>query len=197
MKSGILFVLIASFVLGGCATTNRTKTLVGMIAGGAVGSAVGYLTAPQGTDPAMHSSYWGLAGAAAMGVAGLFLFDEQKKSSDLERQVEGLKKEIAVYRSEGSTENASQVQGTPQFPKEIPAPLKGLVEPGKWTYIRNPANTWRWTGSHSVVRECERFEFIPPRLKVGSFSSNPAEGGVQLSKEGLPIQSQDGISEQR
>lgn len=183
----VVSILVSSLSLGGCATTNRTKTLIGMLAGGAVGSTVGYVSTPSGTNPAMHSAYWGLAGAAAMGVAGLFIFDEQKKSSDLERQNEALRKEIDVYRADAQiANNGINVQGVPKFPKEIPDPLKGLVEPGKWTYTRFPANTWKWNGTQSVVRECEKFEFIPPRLKIGAMNGGMgAEGSVMLPKEVL------------
>lgn len=161
-----LIVLVSSSI--NCATTNRTKTLIGMLAGAAVGGAVGYVTTPSGTDETMHSVYWGLAGAVATGVGGLFIFDEQKKSEELERQVSVLKKEVDLYQSgsQASSQGISE-NGIPTFPKEVPAPLQGLVEPGKWTHTRMPPNTWRWNGTHSVVRECEKFELIPPRIRLG------------------------------
>jgi gas vesicle protein len=177
-KHWIVSTLVSSLLFGGCATTNRTKTLLGMLAGGAVGTTVGFLTTPVGTDPVMHGTYWGLAGAAVMGAAGLFIFDEQKRSSELERQNESLKKELDVYRTDAqvATDGVS-LQGTPNFPKEIPDPLRGLVEPGKWTYTRFPANTWKWNGTQSVVRECEKFEFIPPRLKIGVMGNSVGTEG--------------------
>jgi hypothetical protein len=130
-----------------------------------------------------------------MGVAGLFIFDEQKKSSELERQNEALRKEIDVYRADAqSATNGVALQGVPNFPKEIPDPLKGLVEPGKWTYTRFPANTWKWNGTQSVVRECEKFDFIPPRLKIGAMGGGT--GSVMLPKEVMQQLDQVHISAQ-
>ena len=91
MKKYLILVLCAIY-LSGCATTNRTKTLGLMFGVGAGSAALGYATAPQDEKAGMHAVYWGAIGAAAAGVLGLFIFDEEKRADEAIRQNEAMKK---------------------------------------------------------------------------------------------------------
>lgn len=169
IKNPLYFVLISGLLvsLTGCATwSNRTKSIVASVGTGLVVGTVAACLAPGDEHAIAHGAMWGGPSAAAVGITSLFIFDEQKRSEEFERQNQVLKKELDVYRNP-TLGAESSLDGTPSFPKQIPQGLQGLVDPGKWTYTRLPKNTWRWHGTHAVVRECEKFEFIPPRLKLG------------------------------
>lgn len=169
-KTPFIFVLL--FLFSGCATwSNRTKAIVSSVGAGIVAGTIAANLAPEDEKPWAHGALWGGPTAAAVGIISQFVFDEQKKSEEWERQLEVLKKELDVYRNPRAEGNSS-LEGVPLFPKQIPNSLTGLVDPGSWKYTRLPQNTWRWHGTHAVVRECEKFEFIPPRLRLGF----PVEG---------------------
>ena len=161
------FILVLLVLFSGCATwSNRTKAIVSSVGAGLVVGTIAANLAPEDEKPLAHGALWGGPTAAAVGIISQFVFDEQKKSEEWERQLEVLKKELDVYRNP-RLEGNSSLEGVPAFPKQIPNSLTGLVDPGSWKYTRLPQNTWRWHGSHAVVRECEKFEFIPPRLRLG------------------------------
>ena len=82
--------------LSGCASlSNREKVLLGATAGIVVGGTIGLLTTPNdGTSKLGHSALWAGVGGVAAGTAGLFIFDVQKRSSELERDIAQFKKEL-------------------------------------------------------------------------------------------------------
>ncbi len=179
----VCHVLVAS----GCATwSNRTKTIVATVGSGIVAGTIAANLAPKDEQPLGHAALWGGSTAAVVGITSLFIFDEQKRSDEFERQIQVLRKELEVYRNPRSSSDMS-VDGVPAFPKEIPQGLKGLVDPGRWTYTRLPQNTWRWHGTHAVIRECEKFEFIPPRLRLGVTEPEAKLPQEDSSNEEKPI----------
>ena len=185
-KISLIIHMVIVISLLGCATTSRNKILLGMLAGGIVGSAVGYATTPSGTDPAMHGTYWGLASATTMGVAGLFIFDEQKKSAELERQNAALKSEVDAYRSDARLdEQGITLEGENRFAKELPGALKGIVVPGRWRYMRFPKNKWTKVGKGGntlqIQRVCEAAQITSPYFRFSPNSDNSESTGLDLT----------------
>jgi hypothetical protein len=184
-KNGVAVLAILSLVVtaSGCATTNRTKTLLLMTGVGAVAAGVGYSVAPRDERPEMHALYWGAAGAAVAGVAGLFLFDEQKRSEELERQATVMKKELDAFRDEGSTASHGPqllYETNAPFGRDIPGEYQGLVRPGRWSVYK--LNQWVAQGEGTLVHHDRMVKLVPPQLtpKVQTESS---EGGSSESSD--------------
>ncbi len=183
MKRALAGLAALSFAVsaGGCATTNRTKTLLLMAGLGAASAGVGYSVAPRDERPEMHALYWGAAGAAVAGVAGLFLFDEQKRSEELERQATVMRKELDAFRDEGSTASHGPqllYETNAPFGRDIPGEYQGLVRPGRWSVYK--LNQWVAQGEGTLVHHDRMVKLVPPQLtpKVQTESS---EGGSSES----------------
>lgn len=160
-------VLLAGIVLAqsGCATmSNRTKTLLFMGGIGVAAASVGYVVAPQDTRPEMSAAYFGAVGAAAAGAAGLFIFDEQKRADELERQNEVMRKELSAFREEGGSSREPQLlyETSAPFGKEIPTEYQGLVRPGHWSVYR--LNQWVQQGEGTVIHQDRLLKLVPPLL---------------------------------
>jgi hypothetical protein len=88
-------VWLVSLVLlsSSCATlSNRDKVLISTATGIVVGGTIGYLTTPNdGTSSAGHAALWAGVGGLATGTTGLFVFDEQKRSAQMEHEISQFK----------------------------------------------------------------------------------------------------------
>ncbi len=162
--------------IGGCATSNRTKTLLLMTGVGAAAAGVGYSVAPRDERPEMHAIYWGAAGAAVAGALGLFLFDEQKKSEELERQASVMRKELDAFRDEGGGQEPRLLyETTAPFGKDIPGEYQSLVRPGRWSVYK--LNQWVAHGEGTLIHQDRMVKLVPPQLTPKSQSlSNEGSG---------------------
>src|SRR5687767_12229341 len=75
---------LLSILATGCATTNRGKTIGLMLAGGSAGALYGQ-SRPE--YQAQNSVMYGALGAAIAAIAGLYIFDEEKRAEDYRKQV--------------------------------------------------------------------------------------------------------------
>jgi len=166
MKRAIAGLAALSFAVGagGCATTNRTKTLLLMAGLGAASAGVGYSVAPRDERPEMHALYWGAAGAAVAGVAGLFLFDEQKRADELERQATVMRKELDAFRDEGGASHEPRLlyETSAPFGRDIPDEYQALVRPGRWSVYK--LNQWVAQGEGTLVHHDRMVKLVPPQL---------------------------------
>lgn len=203
VRQGVAFFAIAALVAsaGGCATTNRTKTLLLMTGVGAAAAGVGYSVAPRDERPEMHALYWGAAGAAVAGVAGLFLFDEQKRSEELERQAAVMRKELDAFRDEGggaSHEPRLLYETTAPFGRDIPEEYQSLVRPGRWSVYK--LNQWVAQGEGTLVHHDRMVKLVPPQLtpKAQMLSNEagpsgvPSEAGVSVGKKSNETETKGG-----
>lgn len=167
-KSTILSVLFITNLTGCAHLSNKEKTLIAMAAGVVVGGTVGYLTTPKdGSNPVAHATLFAGVTSAAAGGAGLFIFDESKKTEEALRQAEILKKELDAAR-ETSSSTASQLDSEmPSFAgsKELPKELQSLVKPGKWQLYR--LNHWRAQSDSVLIHEDRMLKLTPPQLNLG------------------------------
>ena len=174
LRALVVVPLILGVCLAGCATTNRTKTLIGMAAGALAGTAVGYATAPEGTSPTMHSAYWGLAGGTAMAVTGLFVFDEQKRSEELERKLNVAQMELGVLKGEASGGESEPLYETrAPFGKTVPKEYQALVTPGTWSVYH--VNQWIQKGEGTLIHQDRMMKLTPPKFspnQPGELSSS-------------------------
>lgn len=187
VRKRVVAVAIVSLLVGagGCATTNRTKALLLMSGVGAAAAGVGYSIAPRDEKPEMHALCWGAAGAAVAGVVGLFIFDEQKRSEELERQAVVMRKELDAFRDEGggaSHEPRLLYETNAPFGREIPGEYQSLVRPGRWSVYK--LNQWVAQGEGTLVHHDRMVKLVPPQLtpkaqsisNEGSFSDGEVKG---------------------
>lgn len=120
--------LCLTLTCSGCASlTNRERILIGTAAGVIAGGTIGYLATPKdGTSSLGHAAMWGGIGGVATGVTGLFVFDEQKRSSELERELLQFKKELAKCPKRALVGEYDVNSGKP-----LPEHLKPFVKPEK------------------------------------------------------------------
>lgn len=155
-------VLVIAAMLMGCAT-NRTKTLLLMGGVGAVAAGAAYMASPADERPEMHALYGGAIGAAAAGVAGFFLFDEQKRSEELERQASVMRKELDAFRDEGGGHEPRLLyETTAPFGKDIPGEYQSLVRPGRWSVYK--LNQWVSQGEGTLIHQDRMVKLVPPQL---------------------------------
>ena len=172
-----VFAILILVLATGCATTNRTKTLMFMGAAGMVGGVIGGSTAPASEYPGAHAALWGGASAAVAGALGLFLFDEEKRANESERQNAVLKSEVDSFRGEvaisGGSSQEVRINGNPKFQKDVPEELRPFVKPGQWKYSRIPSGRWYIQGDTQMSRQClETFQMNPPGLKPNISEDN-------------------------
>lgn len=164
-SSGALLLMTLLLLETGCATmSNRTKTLLLMGGVGAAAAAAGCAVAPADTRPEMSAAYFGAVGAAVAGAAGLFIFDEQKRADELERENSVMRKELAAFRDEGGTTQEPQLlyETTAPFGKDMPAEYLGLVKPGRWSVYR--LNQWVNQGEGTIIHQDRLVKLVPPQL---------------------------------
>ncbi len=152
-------------VSSGCATwSNRTKTIVATIGTGIVVGTVASQFAPQGEQPVAHAMIWGGPSAAAAGIISLFIFDEEKRSTEFERQMGVLKKELDSLRGEstGSSQPTLLYETSAPFGEAVPNEYKKLVSPGQWSVYR--LNQWVSQGENTLIHQDRMLKLIPPVL---------------------------------
>ena len=174
MRSPCAIALGLAVTQVGCATmgaSNRSKTLLLMAGVGAAAAVVGYAVAPQDTRPEMSAAYFGAVGAAASGAAGLFIFDEQGRANEWERQSAVMRKELAALRDEVGSPSEPRLlyETSAPFGKEVPAEYAGLVRPGQWSVYR--LNQWVTQGEGVIIHQDRMLKLVPPRLTPSSSSS--------------------------
>lgn len=188
-------ILIVQILCSGCATTNRTKTLIGMLAGGAVGAAIGYPTTPTGTDPAMHSAYVGMAGAVAMGVAGLFLFDEQKNSQELERKLRVAQAEISGLRGEERLSQEILYEGRAPVGRSVPKQYQGLVTPGSWQVYK--LNQWVKSGDSTLIHQDRMMRLTPAVFSPNQLGNVEKTAVVPSEAQTIDSQGEEKLGQQK
>jgi len=158
-----IFLIGLIFLVSGCATmSNRTKTILAMAAVGVVAGTVGAMSAPADENPVGHGLLWGGLGASSTGALGLWLFDEHKRSSELERESEALKKELSVYRIEAEGGRELVGEAPAKFVKDLPDSVAGLVRPGHWKVWK--LDKWINEGENRMVHQDKMIEIAPPQL---------------------------------
>jgi len=155
---------------------------------GAAAAAAGYAVAPNDTRPEMSAAYFGAVGAAVAGAAGLFIFDEQRRADELERESNVMRKELAAFRDEGGPSKEPQLlyETSAPFGKEIPAEYQGLVRPGHWSVYR--LNQWVNQGEGTVIHQDRMVKLVPPQLtpatsqEVDPGNGSPVVNQTQIKK---------------
>jgi len=142
--------------------SNRTKTIMAMAAVGVVAGTIGAMSAPVNENPVGHGLLWGGLGAASSGILGMWIFDEQKHSSSLERENEALKKELGVYRIEGEGGRELLTEAPASFAKEIPESMVSLIRPGRWKVWK--LDKWINEGENRLIHQDRMIEMTPPQL---------------------------------
>lgn len=169
MLKVIALVLLPALSGSGCATTNRGRTLTFMGGMGIAGAGAGYHFAPSQERPEMHAAFWGAVSAAVAGAVGLFIFDEQKRSDELERQATVMRKELESLRGEGSSKEPQLLyETTAPFGKDIPDEYQNLVRPGRWSVYR--LNQWVSHGEGTLIHQDRMVRLVPPQLSPHSSS---------------------------
>ncbi|OFZ53260.1 MAG: hypothetical protein A2428_11810 [Bdellovibrionales bacterium RIFOXYC1_FULL_54_43] len=161
-------------LLSGCASmSNRSKTLVAMGVAGIAAGTLGAMSAPAGEQPIAHAALWGGGAAAIVGVTGLFIFDEQARSREYERQLNVAKQEIDAIRwGAGANEEKLIFESSGTQDKAIPDELKKLLSPG-WVRVYQ-TSMWVKQGDDSLVHQDKIVRIKKPQL-IPNNDSN--EGG--------------------
>lgn len=157
--------LAGLLIFSGCATlSNRQKTLLTMLGAGVVAGTAGAMLAPSDEKPLGHAALWGGVAAATTGAIGLFVFDEQKRSEEFQRENSVMRKEISAFRDEGSSSHEPTLlyETNAPFGKEIPSEYSGLVKPGRWSVYR--LNQWVNQGEGTIIHQDRLVKLIPPQL---------------------------------
>jgi len=161
--------IAALLFLSGCAT-NRAKALWTGVLLGSVGATVGALTAPQNENPTGHAVLWGGAGAAAGLAAGMFLFDEQKRSDELTRQNDVLKKSLSGLSGGDATSGEKVLfESDNSFEKAVPKEYRHLVRPGQWSVYQ--LDTWTLQGENTLVHQDKMIRLLPPELNLQTLTN--------------------------
>jgi hypothetical protein len=130
---------------------------------GAGAGVVGYNTAPPGENPYAHGALWAGAAAAATGILGLYVFDEQKRSRELERQVEIANKEISALRGMPGSGEEVLVSSSQGFGgQDLPEELKTLLDPG-WFKIYQTSK-WVKQGDDTLIHQDKIVRIKKPQL---------------------------------
>lgn len=147
----------------GCAT-NRANTLLLMTGVGIAAASLAYSLSPPDERPEMHALYGGAMGAVASGVAGLFIFDEQKRSAEFQRQALVMKKELDSFKEyDGSSHGPELMYETKAtIGKSMPAEYERLLKPGKWSVFK--LNQWVTQGEGTLIHQDRMVKLIPPQL---------------------------------
>jgi len=167
MKTAFVLILITA-TLSGCASmSNRSKTLLSMGLVGGAGATIGAVTAREGERPIFHAGLWGGLSAAVMGVLGLFIFDEQARSSWFEKENALIRNDLDGCKKELSGESLLGNFKLSQEDEMLPPHLRGLIKPTeaqitkvrKWTAVDDDPLTLR--SPHIILK------LQPSQLKVG------------------------------
>lgn len=152
---------IMALVLCSCASTNHTKTLITMGVMGAGGATVGAITAPINENAAAHALLWGGVAAAVAGAAGMFIFDEEKRSDALLRENETIKKTLDALH--GASQSPVLLYETlAPLGKDIPSEYQSLVKPGRWSVYG--LNQWILQGENVLIHQDKMMKLLPPEF---------------------------------
>lgn len=174
VRSFVILITASSLFLV-CAT-NRAKSLTFMAAVGGAAATAGALSAPPEEQSGMHAVFWGAVGAAVAGVVGLFVFDEQSRSEELERKLEVSKRELDAFRGEmDGTSQSSLIQSDSALGKNLPPEYRDLVKPGKWSLYK--INTWVSQGENTLVHQDKMLRIEPPQFQPNANSSTEKKEG--------------------
>ena len=165
--------LMAITFLSGCAT-NRAKALWTGAIIGSIGATVGALTAPKNENPTGHAVLWGGVGAAAGVTAGMFLFDEQKRSDELARQNEVLQKSLSGLSGHDPNEKLL-FESNAAFEKAVPQEYRHLVRPGQWSVYQ--LDSWTLQGENTLVHQDKMIRLLPPELNLQKLSNPETKEG--------------------
>jgi hypothetical protein len=157
----------------GCATwSNKEKSIFTTAIAVTGGSVIGYLTTPKdGSSKLGHAALWGGVSGTVAGLSSFYIFDEQKRSEEFERQIRVLKMEIEASRDELTSNNSDLLtEGSSLNGKSLPDEYKGLIKQGKWQLFK--INRWRNEGENSVIHEDRMIKLIPPHLNPKRISGS-------------------------
>lgn len=151
-------------LISGCASmSNRTKTLVAMGVAGIAAGTIGGISAPHDEIPWAHAALWAGGSAAVVGMAGPFVFDEQARSHEYERQLNVAKQEIEAIRwGGGASEEKLIYESSGTQDKAIPDELKKLLSPG-WVRVYQTSH-WVKQGDDSLVHQDKVIRIKKPQL---------------------------------
>ncbi len=174
MRTLVLFMYILT--LSGCATmSNRTKTILTSVGAGLVAGTIAANLAPKDENPAVHAAVWGGSTAAATAIAGLFVFDEQKRSDELNRKLQIAESELSALRGESSEKEARLIYDSDSaMGRELPNEYRNLVRPGKWSLYR--VNQWVAQGENTLVHQDRILQIQPPQFQNPMVTENKKEG---------------------
>lgn len=165
MKKTTIVLILLTQINTGCATmSNRTKTILSMIGVGVVAGTIAANIAPKDENPVAHAAVWGGGAAAVTGVAGMYIFDEQKKREELDRKLEITQKELSAFRNESETNGTPvEVESESGLSRDLPTEYKGLVRPGKWSIYK--ISNWVSQGENSLVHQDKILRIDPPQFQ--------------------------------
>ena len=137
-----------------------------MASGAAIGGTIGAVTAPPDEKAYGHAALWGGLSAAAMGLVGLFIFDEQARSDGFKRESELLRKENESCKKELSGESLLGVYKLERDEDLLPPHLRGLIRPSeaqitrvrRWTPVDDDPLTLR---SPHVILKLQPSQLVP------------------------------------
>lgn len=157
-KNSIL-ILSLIFFLQGCSTTsNRQKTLA--LTAVAVGAGYVIGQQKQSNKDANSLLYAGILGTTAA-VAGMYIFDEEKKSEEL--RAENLRLKTQLDDFEHATGDSSKFSYNSIFTNsDVPEEVKNLIKPGQVKTYK--LNQWVREGNNRLVLKTDVIEFIEPKL---------------------------------
>ena len=163
-KSTVACLIVSLLLDLGCASlSNRGKTLLLLGGVGLASGVAGYALSPSEVKPEMEGAYFSAIGAAVGGIAGLYLFDEEKRSEELLREKGVMQQELDSYRDEGDSRQPELLYETlAPVGKEIPSEYAGLVRPGRWSVYR--LNQWVTEGDGAMVHQDRLVKLVPPEL---------------------------------
>lgn len=161
--------ILLAISLSSCASmSGRDKTLALMGVGGVVGGILGGVTTPDDENSSAHIAMWAGIGAALTGVTALFVYDDDKKTKERERQIEALHGEVAALRGETSSQLTSKelFRSKSTLEEDVPKEYRSLVKPGGWSVYQ--VDQWVDSGDHMKIHQDKIFKLEPPQMNVGS-----------------------------
>lgn len=135
-----------------------------MTAAGSVAATIAANNAPSGENRVAHAALWGSGTAAVTGVAGLYIFDEQQRSQEINRKLEVAVSEIRALRGESEqARNELLIGADSTFPKSLPDEFKNLVRPGKWSIFK--ISQWINQGENTLIHQDKMIRLEPAQFR--------------------------------
>lgn len=188
----VLFLVSLSAFSGCSSLSNRQKSLM-IIAGGAlVGGVVGYTTAPDGTLPIAHAALFGSTAAAVCSVSSLFLFDEQKRSQELDRKLQIAQREIDALLDRSEKGEKILYQSSLSLGKNLPEKYKDLVQPGNWSVYQ--LDQWISQGDNVLVHQDKMLKIVQAHFNLKKGSSSVLTMQADGEEERRSLENSDKIN---